>query len=390
MELALWRWSTTVQLTSLVIVTLFFWALARRLKLAEVRFWALAWTCNLAALAVTLLFWYLQDPRLFGFVRVSYTAAKTAFVILLIQGAWALKRPGQRLFPLTPTLVAIAVYATLMGVFVGTVNRLGVLQHSAMALLLLASGILLLKAPRESGMAWLVAGFIARGLLAAIEATAYGSQLLPAGALSPEQQSQAAIFLSAHSSFDSGAEWLLSLGSVLALSERAQRELRRINSELLSAQDNLRRLVDRDPLTALANRRALPEVFRAVQPQGATLLFFDLDGFKQINDLHGHQVGDDHLKRFATALGESFRPGDAIIRYAGDEFLVVASGLERSALDGRVEHLRERLKFEHGVAGRIKFSVGLAELPPGGQPDAALAADDEAMYRAKTARTKTA
>src|SRR5262249_6275831 len=151
-------------------------------------------------------------------------------------------------------------------------------------------------------------------------------------------------FLSAHSSIDSGVEWLIALGCVIAVSEKVQRELRQANEDLLSAQADLRRLADRDPLTALANRRALPEALRAVQPEGALLLFFDLDGFKQINDQLGHHVGDLCLKRFADALRECFRPSDCLVRYAGDEFVVVAPGLHGTGVAERLARLRGLLK----------------------------------------------
>jgi diguanylate cyclase (GGDEF)-like protein len=190
-------------------------------------------------------------------------------------------------------------------------------------------------------------------------------------------------FLSSTSSFDAGSEWFIALGCVLAVSDRAQRELARTNQNLLFAQEHLRRLADRDPLTALDNRRALPDVFRTVQPDGAVLLFFDLDGFKQINDRHGHAVGDRCLKRFAVAVRESFRPSDAVIRYGGDEFLVVAPGLDRTSALDRVERLRVRLTADPGGEPRIRFSCGVAELPPGGSPDAALHAADRAMYASK-------
>ena len=144
------------------------------------------------------------------------------------------------------------------------------------------------------------------------------------------------------------AEWLLGLGSVVAVSDRAQRELSQANRELLAVQEDLRRLADRDPLTALPNRRALPEVFRAVQPEGAIVLFFDLDGFKQINDRHGHLAGDACLKHFAAALRESFRPEDHVVRYAGDEFAVVARGLEVEAAQARLDDLRFRLRRSPG------------------------------------------
>ncbi|PYQ09532.1 MAG: hypothetical protein DMF83_03155 [Acidobacteria bacterium] len=168
----------------------------------------------------------------------------------------------------------------------------------------------------------------------------------------------AGTFLAASSSFDSGAEWLLALGGVLALSERIQGELRQSNAGLLTAQEDLRRVADRDPLTGLANRRQLPETFRAVQPQGALLLFFDLDDFKQINDRYGHQAGDECLRRFAANLRECFRPSDVLVRYGGDEFLVVASGLDEAGGRERVGRLRERLRFVTGAGPAITFSVG--------------------------------
>ena len=145
---------------------------------------------------------------------------------------------------------------------------------------------------------------------------------------------------------------------MLALSERIQGELRQSNAGLLTAQEDLRRVADRDPLTGLANRRQLPETFRAVQPQGALLLFFDLDDFKQINDRYGHQAGDECLRRFAANLCECFRPSDVLVRYGGDEFLVVASGLDEAGGRERVGRLRERLRFVPGAGPAITFSVG--------------------------------
>src|SRR5712691_10697070 len=100
MELLLWRWSTAVQATSLVMITVFFGLLARSVPLAAVRWRVRAWACNVAALGVTLFFWYFEPPAsLFLLVRISYMAGKTAFVLLLIHGGWTLKRPGDWLAP---------------------------------------------------------------------------------------------------------------------------------------------------------------------------------------------------------------------------------------------------------------------------------------------------
>ena len=180
---------------------------------------------------------------------------------------------------------------------------------------------------------WIVIALSGRALLGLAEAAAYGVNVI--GVAAGQQVASAFLvpanwILAAHYPLDTAAEWLLAMGFLIGVSVRTQQELRVANEQMLSAQSDLRRLADRDPLTSLVNRRALPEVFREVQPVGAMLVFFDLDGFKEINDKHGHQAGDACLVRFANALSSSFRPTDAIVRYAGDEFLVVARARRRS------------------------------------------------------------
>src|ERR1700682_4902211 len=99
MDLLLWRWSTTVQVTSLVMITVFFCVLGRSIRTAALRWWVRAWLANLAALAITSLFWFFQPPSwvLHAVVAPIYMGAKTAFILFLIQGAWAMRRPGRPL-----------------------------------------------------------------------------------------------------------------------------------------------------------------------------------------------------------------------------------------------------------------------------------------------------
>lgn len=368
-----------MQVTSIVMIVVFFVVLRRSDRRDEVDWWVAAWTANLVALTVTLFFWYVEPgPRLMPLVRALYLGGKTAFVLLLIQGAWSIVRPGEHLLPPRRVASALGVYAVVGAATLTTVPLVGVAQHVTMGALLLAGGAALAVTGLGS-VTWLVAGLLIRGVLSLVEAAAYWTQ-----ARTPDVAgSQLATFLAAHSSFDTAAEWLIVLGCVLALSERAQRELRKFNEQLLVASEGLRQLADRDPLTALANRRALPEVFRAVQPHGATVLFFDLDDFKRVNDRYGHAAGDESLRRFSAALRESFRPQDAVLRYGGDEFLVVAGGMDRLSALQRVRDLQGRLDHAGRRGLRLTFSVGMGELRPGGQPDAALRAADAAMYQAK-------
>jgi diguanylate cyclase (GGDEF)-like protein len=230
----------------------------------------------------------------------------------------------------------------------------------------------------------LIAGIALRGVLGFAEAGAYVLQMAhPVSGMFAGWVPFAGSFVSASSSFDTGSEWLLVLGCVLAVSDRGRRALEASHHRLVLAQDDLRRLADRDPLTGAINRRALGDIFRDVQSRGALLLFFDLDGFKKINDEHGHAVGDSCLKLFAAALRDSFRPDDHVVRYGGDEFLVIARGLDQTAARTRVEDLTGRLHQYRGREVWCGFSVGMAELTPGQDPDAVVQLADQNMYKAK-------
>ena len=381
MELLLWQWSVGVQWTSLAMITVFFLVLERSLRLAELRSWVGAWFANLLALGITVLYWnWRPSGGTFRVISAGYMGAKAAFGVLLILGALQMGRQGRA--ATRPFLVGPVVLFALSGALLTSLEALGTLSNPSMCLLFAVGGFLLLR--QGGGVRWLAAAMLLRALLFFLTSVAFVLTSAAPGA-ARELVGLAHSFLSAHSFVDTGAEWLLALASVIALSDRVSSELRQSNRELLSAQEDLRRIVDRDSLTALQNQRALPEVFRRVQPEGALLLFFDLDGFKAINDRHGHQAGDECLRRFAHGLRECFRPGDALIRYGGDEFLVVAPGLESGLAEERIARLRERLGTEGVGEARLEFSVGMAPLEPGGLPAAALRAADRAMYEAKGA-----
>src|SRR6185295_16031368 len=260
-----------------------------------------------------------------------YIGPKTLFLLLLLRGAWTLRGRMPQLLQSPYLEIALGVFTVCGCILSSTsVDRLGMVETAAI-MATLGTASIALGAHPEPGFTWLQVGFAARGLLALLEFIGYAMNAAPGWRLPFALPAQVGTFLAVHSSFDTGAEWLIALGCVFATLDRTQRQLQQSNTELLAVQEDLRRLIDRDPLTALSNRRALPEVFRAVQPLGATLVFFDLDGFRRINDERGHSAGDECLKRFATALLDSFRPQDAVVRYGGDEFLVVASGLTRAS-----------------------------------------------------------
>jgi len=382
-QLLLWRWSTIVQLSSVAMAAAFFALLARSNRRPELKWWARAWAFNLLAILVTSLFWALQSAAWLPVVSLLYVGGKTAFVLLLMQGAWTMIRPGVRLFTTRALTIGVGVYAVAVAAILRDVASVGIAQHTLLGVAFMAFAIVLLRS-RTYGLTWLIAGLALRGIIALAEAAAYILLLAePSARPLADWAPLAGSFVSASSSFDTAAEWLIVLGCVLAVSERGRRQLENANQELISAHENLRRLADRDALTGTVNRRALRDIFNDVQAVGAMLLFFDLDDFKKINDVHGHAAGDTCLKLFANALRESFRPDDHVVRYGGDEFLVIAPGLDDGGARARVEDLTEIMG--PGAADGIScgFSVGMSELAPGGSPEAALQIADQNMYKAK-------
>lgn len=384
MELLLWRWSTTAQITSALMIAVFFVVLARSIRRVELRPWVGAWLANLGALIVTTIFWVFQPSSQTAFIalRGGYFFTKTLFVVLLTAGAWRFVRPRPGRMLRRVVLASVVTYSIAAAFLADTIDRIGV-SESVVIALVLAVGAVLVVREHIAGAGWLAAGLTIRCILAVIETLAHGHVLLTRFV----SDSALGLFLASYSSFDTGVEWVIALGCVLVLYRTIQHELTQSNRNLAAAQEVLQELVDRDSLTGLANRRALPAVLQEALVTGATIVFFDLNDFKKINDSYGHQAGDRCLERFARALEASFRPEDHVIRYAGDEFVVVAPAAEPAEVLERVERMRERLKFERADGPPIRFSAGHAYLPIHGEAESALRAADEAMYRDKGRRS---
>jgi diguanylate cyclase (GGDEF)-like protein len=150
----------------------------------------------------------------------------------------------------------------------------------------------------------------------------------------------------------------------------------------------LTRLAAIDPLTGIFNRRGLDLVLDEPDARQASAAMCDLDRFKQVNDVYGHAAGDVLLRRVAHLLASSVRAGDGVVRWGGEEFLVVLPGVDRAQAQRIVERARTTVQDDAVVVGgnvlRITISVGVAERRPGETRDALIARADEALYVAKS------
>ena len=171
--------------------------------------------------------------------------------------------------------------------------------------------------------------------------------------------------------------------------ERAERKINTLRAEL----EETRRLVHVDHLTGAFNRGGLDRIFAreaAYADRHETTLavgLLDIDDFKILNDRHGHQAGDMALVHLAQIMRQSLRPSDAVVRFGGEEFLVL---LPHSALEDAeqaVRRVREELAARRLVHGQrplqFTFSAGVTVRRPKELQSAVIARADRGLYEAK-------
>jgi len=191
---------------------------------------------------------------------------------------------------------------------------------------------------------------------------------------------------------------LLSASKLSSYVERLTKEnvesVRNLRSELSTFQNRLEeaeRLASQDPLTGLSSRRYAESQIqlRISQSIPFCVLVLDLNGFKKVNDRHGHLVGDDVLKQFAARLRSALRSSDIIGRWGGDEFVVVLD-CDAVQASSRVVTIHKKLAGGYQVKGSldggfvtVTAAIGLASWNAGDTMTALVERADEAMYEQK-------
>ena len=184
---------------------------------------------------------------------------------------------------------------------------------------------------------------------------------------------------------------------------RAGRRILELQQQLLAAREALRDQATHDGLTGLLNRNAILEMLHkelaraSREGHSLSLLMVDLDRFKQINDTHGHAIGDAVLREGAHRMKEAVRSYDSVGRYGGEEFLIVLPGCDGESAFTQAERVRETFAGSPFLSGpsslRVTCSIGASshifpiDRPSGGALDQdcdfLLREADMALYRAK-------
>lgn len=179
------------------------------------------------------------------------------------------------------------------------------------------------------------------------------------------------------------------LASIIDVSDRIRaQQLEKLNHELQIA-------ATRDPLTGLANRRLLLELIEETKHMAIrnnlniTLMFIDIDGFKNVNDEYGHDVGDIVLRKVAASLRQSLRRSDIIGRVGGDEFVICLNGVVsrehiEKVSDGLIRNISSIREIDdHQIT--ISTSIGIVStvVTENVSTDAMIKMADRLMYQAK-------
>lgn len=177
--------------------------------------------------------------------------------------------------------------------------------------------------------------------------------------------------------------------------EQRTAELKKLTEELQQSQLQLEKMAHSDALTSLPNRRMFSEQFRQLlaacrrnAKRSFTLILFDLDKFKEINDSHGHDAGDVWLTMVAQRVSSTLRRSDCFARVGGDEFaILVADPIDHNGIATLCKTLAvcvEDPVLVNGAVLNTTLSIGVATYPHDGEDEAALLKTaDIALYRVK-------
>ena len=163
-------------------------------------------------------------------------------------------------------------------------------------------------------------------------------------------------------------------------------KLKRINNASNLYAQQMEKAANIDGLLGIGNRRMLQNELslKSSKREPFSLLLIDVDYFKAINDTHGHLVGDDILRELTACIKDNLRPDDIIGRWGGEEFLVLAKGIELETTQILAERIRQAVESQgFSVVGKVTISIGVAPFKTDSASSHTFSQADKALYQAK-------
>jgi diguanylate cyclase (GGDEF)-like protein len=372
--MSLFEISTAAHLTGSIVLALFFVLLARHDPRPYLRDWTAAWIAQVLALAVLLVSlhrgWHLSLS--------VYLFLETVHGLFILSAARDYAT-GLRFGRVRLVLLAIlAVWSGAAPVLFVEPRILHAAQFLVLSVTYLTSTALLWRFREPAGMGLRlttnVLGLL--GLLYVLHAAAFWAL---------RSETDTMTYLEAAPFTDLFLQTLLALGMVLAVMEAAQWALAATNEQLKEAERRLKVLAETDPLTGCFNRRVFRELVDdlrdGLKAQDGVVVVIDMDGLKTINDRDGHGAGDEAIRSLTDAIRARTRETDVLVRWGGDEFVLVIPGATPAEGEGR----KAQIIASIAQAG-FSATAGLAAYSRDKDIMLAVKEADEAMYRLKTGR----
>lgn len=320
-----------------------------------------------------------------------YQVGKIAFLVLLLVGTLLYARGGAWRRTMLWGFAIGVPYALATALVRPDVTRAILWQAVAAMPVTAACAYVLLALPRARR----TLGSRLAGAILGLKAASYGGNLVYSWrALRGSEESLVgwAAWISEYGAYlDLLLDIVLSFGMVLLLMEETVREVSSAYDELAVTHGHLERDSCIDPLTGALNRMAFERGFgmEAARASYGAVAVFDVDGLKEVNDLHGHRAGDRLLQHFAESLRSVLRPSDKLFRWGGDEFLAVLPSARAAEIRARLAVFLptvDPVLLDGGAVVPVAASFGVADYSAGNDLGLAIETADGRMYAAKRER----
>jgi diguanylate cyclase (GGDEF)-like protein len=375
-----YQFSLLIQAAGTALLFLLFLLLYRKIRRRAFLDWIASWAFLLFGLVFEIVTPFVEQSRPFVFLL---HLSLLAHVVFLLRGVRRFRdeRASTGAYEILWIVPVIAI------AWWTAIESATVAGHSGPISLVLAAGYMTsaiafaMTTGSRAGRVLLTTSFLLWGVEEAVVGIAYMRFRDPATLPELLQYGNFAAML---------LEMMVAVGIIILLFEASQARLAGEMEQLLTSDQQLKEMGVRDPLTGLYNRHHFNDVIKRelanVRRYGISLsvLLADVDRFKEINDVKGHQVGDDVLKFVANYLTSCVRESDFVFRWGGDEFLILLPRTDEGSAAQKAEELARRLPAIPGVEQLApSLSVGWATHRMDAEFPQTLAQSDARMYEMK-------